>query len=72
MNTLARTHVHLPVFKKVKIGLTETLTRIKENKYLYLIKLTLMYCFLPTELQRKLRNMLKVTYIIMIMYYVTL
>ena len=33
MNTHARTHVHLPVYKKVKIGLTETLTRIKENKY---------------------------------------
>ena len=30
-----------------------------------------MYCCLPTKLQRKLSNMLKVTYIIMIMYYVT-
>ena len=30
-----------------------------------------MYCYLPTELQRKLDKMLKVTYIIMIMYYVT-
>ena len=30
-----------------------------------------MYCCLPTELQRKLSKLLKVTYIIMIMYYVT-
>ena len=29
-----------------------------------------MYCCLPTELQRKLSKMLKVTYIIMIIYYV--
>ena len=30
-----------------------------------------MYCCLPTELQTKLSKLLKVTYIIMIMYYVT-
>ena len=30
-----------------------------------------MHCCLPTELQRKLSEMMKVTNIIMIMYYVT-
>ena len=51
-----------------KNGLTETRTRIKKKKYLYIIRLTLMYCCLPMELQRKLSKPLKVTYIIMIMY----
>ena len=72
--TYARTHTHThthTLVLKVKKGLTETRTRIKEKKYLYLIRLTLMYFCLPTELQRKLSKLLKVTYIIMIMYYVT-
>ena len=69
----ACTHAHIThtLVLKVKKGLTETRTRIHEKKYLYLIRLALMYCCLPIELQRKLSKLLKVTYIIMIMYYVT-
>ena len=70
-HTYARSHTRTHIFIKSKKGLTETRTRIKEKNYLYFIRLTLMYCCLPTELQRKLSKMLKVTYIIMIMYYVT-
>ena len=66
----ARTHTHTNIKSKKK-SLTETRTRIKEKKYLYLLRLTLMYCCLPTELQRKLSKMLKVIYAIMIIYYVT-
>ena len=42
-----------------------------KEKYLGLVRLASMHCCLPTELQRKLSKMVKVTYIIMIMYYVT-
>ena len=69
MNTHARACTHTLILKVTKRrGVTETRTRIKEKKYLYHMNLTLMYCVLLTELQRKLSKMLKVTYIIMIMY----
>ena len=35
------------------------------------LTVTLMYCCLPTELQSKLSKMLKVTYILMIIFYAT-
>ena len=35
------------------------------------LTVTLMYCCLPTELQSKLSKMVKVTYILMIIYYAT-
>ena len=55
--THTHTYTHTLVLKVKKLGLTEIWTRIKEKKYLYLIRLTLMYCPLPTKL--------------MIIYYVT-
>ena len=62
-----RMHAHTNTnYIKSKKGLTETRTRIKEKRFTY----TLLYC-LPTELQRKLSIMLKVTFITMILYYVT-
>ena len=64
-----RTQAHL--YEKLKKSLTENRTRMNEKKYLCLIRLTLMFCCLPTELQRKLSKMVKVTYITMILYYVT-
>ena len=65
------THARTPFYMKSKKGLTETRIRLKEKKYLYLTRLTFMFCYLPTELQRKLSKMLKFTGIIMILYYVT-
>ena len=56
---MTRTHTHTCI-KINKKGLTETRTRIKENKYLYLIRLTLLYCCLPTKLQKKLSKLLKI------------
>ena len=63
--TQVRTHTNI----KSKKGLLEL--ALMKKKYLCLIRLTLMHCCLPTELQRKLSKMVKVTYIMLIMYYVT-
>ena len=64
-----RTHAHTLILKVKKKDLIKARTRINEkNTYALLI---LMHCCLPTELHRKLSKMVKVTYIIMVMYYVT-
>ena len=65
-------HRHAHTYIKCKIKKTLPILELAlKKKYLYLIRLTLMYCCLPTELQRKLRKMLKVTYTIMLIYFVT-
>ena len=63
----ARTNTYTHTFYKKKALPRLELALKKRNTYTLYVRLTLMYRWLPTELQRKLSKLLKVTCIIMIM-----
>ena len=68
MNTHIRTNT---LVLKVKKRPDQDSNSNERIEILVPYRLTLMYCCLSTELQRRLSKLLKVIYIVMIMYYVT-